>query len=557
MIQPRPYQTEALKSILENWKDGVTRQLVSLPTGTGKTILFGMVVEALRVPTLIIAHREELLYQAEQKIRLIYPDAQTGILKAEERGGLDAEICIASVQTATRHTKELARRNFKLFICDEAHHATSSSYVKIFKDLSFMAGEADKLLLGVTATAFRSDKTGLDAVFEKIVFERSILTMIRAGYLADVRGLEVKTGFDISRVAVITGDFSANGLAAVIDTPVRNRLIVDTYLERGEGRHGVAFCCNVDHALHLASNFRERGVACEAVYGDMPKDERRNILDKFANHELQIITNCEVLTEGWDAPDLDLIIMARPTKSKGLFTQCVGRGLRLAPEKRDCLLIDFSDTAKNHNLCNIGTLAGKHIKHTGDKTLTEFLEAEPRDSGVFLPAELGETEINSLDLFDRSNFVWHKQGRDYKLRLMNANYLWCHSVEGGYSPLFVSSSGDTKRLSDGVLPVDYAIGICEDYARGLNYASYSQKNAPWRGERPSEAQINYLSKFHIPFDGNITKGEASELIAQHQAQEKPTERQIWFIRQNELHKRPEDLTKYEASQIISKFKQSA
>ena len=557
MIQPRPYQTEALNSILENWRNGVTRQLVSLPTGTGKTIIFGLVAEALKVPTLILAHREELLYQAEQKLKLIYPEAETGILKAEERGGLEAAICISSVQTAVKHTAELARRGFKLLICDEAHHSVTDTYTRVFNDLSFMAGEPDKLLLGVTATAFRGDKAGLDGVFEKIVFERSILSMIKEGYLSDIRGLEVTTDVDISQVAETASDFSANKLSALIDTPQRNKLIVDTYLEYGEGRRGVAFCVKVDHALHLASKFRDSGISCEAVYGEMASDERQDVLSRFNNHELQIITNCAVLTEGWDAPDLDLILMARPTKSKVLFTQCVGRGLRLAPEKRDCLLIDFVDTARNHSLCSIATLAGKdYIKKAGKRSLSEFIDDEARDS-VFIATELGEAKINTLDLFKRSNFIWYRQGLDYKLRLMNDDYLWCRSVDGGYSPLFVSASGNTERLADDIFPMDYTVGICEDYARGLKYAAVLQKNASWRGEPPSEAQINYLSKFKIPFDENITKGEASELIARHQGQEKPTKRQLWTIKRYELHKHPEDLTRYEASRIISKFKATA
>ena len=118
MIQPRRYQEEALRKVLSAWERGITRQLISIPTGTGKTICFGLVAEALRARTLILAHREELLYQAEQKIHLVYPDADTGILKAEERGGLDREICIASIQTAARRIEQLSERGYKLLICE-------------------------------------------------------------------------------------------------------------------------------------------------------------------------------------------------------------------------------------------------------------------------------------------------------------------------------------------------------------------------------------------------------------------------------------------------------
>jgi len=213
--------------------------------------------------------------------------AYLSLFKAEDLGGLESNICIASVQTAARHTEELVKRDFKLLICDEAHHAVTDSYTKIFNDLGFMISQPDKLLLGVTATAYRGDNAGLEAVFEKIIFERSILTMIKAGYLSDIRGLEVSTDCDISDVTMTAGDFSVNKLSAVIDTPQRNELIVNSYLNLGEGRRGVAFCVKVDHALHLAEAFRNRGISCEAVYGDMNSEERQDVLNRFSNHDLQ------------------------------------------------------------------------------------------------------------------------------------------------------------------------------------------------------------------------------------------------------------------------------
>lgn len=518
MITPRDYQLEALNSVISSWREGITRQLVSLPTGCGKTIIFGLVAETLRLPTLIIAHREELLYQAEQKLKLIYPEADIGILKAGERGGLESKICIASVQTATRHTEELSKRDFKLLICDEAHHAVTNSYTKIFNDLGFMYNQPDKLLLGVTATAYRGDNAGLDAVFEKIIFERSILTMIKAGYLSDVRGLEVSTDCDISDVTMTAGDFSVNKLSAIIDTPQRNELIVNSYLELGEERRGIAFCVKFDHALHLAEAFRKRGISCEAVYGDMESEERQDVLNRFANHELQLLTNVGVLTEGWDAPDLSLILMARPTKSKGLFIQCVGRGLRIAPDKVDCLLIDFVDTARNHKLCSLATLAGKEYIKPNKHSLLKAVEDEALESAQFIAADLGTPTISTLDLFDRSTFVWQKTGANYILSLVDNRCLVCQAVNGGYRPLFISSPTDVKTLVEGVLPLDYACGVCEDYARTLDSARFSLKNASWRNAPATEAQFDYLRKLKVSFDRDITKGEASDLITQAKAE---------------------------------------
>ena len=548
MIQPRPYQTEALRIVLSKLRDGVTRQLISIPTGTGKTICFGLVAEALRTRTLVIAHREELLHQARQKIRLVYPDADIGILKAKERGGLQSEICVASIQTAIRHIDKLKARGYNLLICDEAHHAPSATYKRLFAELGFMQRDPDKLLLGVTATAYRGDSLGLGEIFEEIVFERSILTMMRAGYLCDIRGLSVNTGEDISCVHLRTGDFAVNELASLVDIPERNALVADTYLEHGEGRRGVVFGVKVEHAQHLAEAFRERGVACEAVYGEMPADERQNILTRYANHELQMLTNVGVLTEGWDVPDTDIIMMARPTKSRGLYVQCVGRGLRIAPNKKDCLLIDFVDIAKRHDLCGVGTLAGKNkLVMNGERTLLEELDYEEkyRENRYHSPI------YENIDVLGRSRYSWQSRGAHYALSLIG-DVLYCKCVEGGYVPLLASQSGELKQLSDDVLPLDYCMGVCEDYVRQLGADYYASKNAEWRADCATDKQKETLRNMGIYFSADITKGEAAELLSKvFNAQ--ATEKQIWTIKAHRLHDEPELLTKREAQQIIKQY----
>ena len=514
----------------------------------GKTIIFGLVAEALRERTLVLAHRDELLQQAKSKIKLVYPDADIGFLKASEHGGLNCKICIASIQTAVRHTEELALRGYKLLICDEAHHATSNSYKKVFDACGFMSGQADKLLLGVTATAYRGDSTGLGEVFQEIVFERTISTMMKSGYLCDVRCLEVNTGEDISCVHLRTGDFAVNELASVIDIPERNALVADTYLEHGEGRRGVVFGVKVEHALHLAEAFRERGVACEAVYGDMPEEQRRDVLQRYADHELQILTNVGVLTEGWDVPDTDIIMMARPTKSRGLYVQCVGRGLRIAPNKKDCLLIDFVDLAKRHDLCGVGTLAGKEKLHLDkDLTLLETLEREEK----YRENQFRAPTYEHIDVFGRSRYAWVSRGEHYVLNLVNSQALFCRQVEGGYEPVFVSGQG-AEKLSDDVLPLDYCMGVCEDYVRALDTNGYTMKNAVWRSDMATDKQIKTMISMGIPYREGMTKGEASELLGQALGVG-ATDKQIYVIKKYGLHKAPELLTKKQATQIISEY----
>lgn len=563
MLQPRPYQTEALNAVLKSYKDGVKRQLISLPTGCGKTIIFGLVAEAMKTRTLVLAHREELLQQARQKIKLVYPGADTGILQASERGGFDAQICIASVQTAIHHTDELAEKGFNLLICDEAHHAVSSSYMKVFNDLGFMSGDPEKLLLGVTATAFRGDNAGLKAAFDEIVFERSISAMIKGGYLCPPRGIQIGTNVDISHVKTQHGDFNAGQLDRMINIDDRNKLIARSYIEHGEGRHGVVFAVSVEHALNIAEAFNNEGIKCEAVYGDMPKDERQDVLSRYENHDLQLLTNVGVLTEGWDVPDTDIVMMARPTKSKTLYIQCIGRGLRLAPGKQDCLIMDFADVTRRHDICSFGTLLGGSLKPKKEKGKGE---EEGSGGSEIQEKQFGElfraTGTQEIELFAKSSFVWSKIPDNYvlsyKLSLLDGSSLHCFSGldRKTFRAVFISKSGERKELSTENLPLGYAMGVCEDYARKLKVGAYSQKNASWRNVPATEKQISALKRLGIAFNSDVSKGEATDLLNAKMS-EPATDKQIWLIIKANLHPNPQFLTKYEAGKIISEYKKRA
>jgi superfamily II DNA or RNA helicase len=552
LITPREYQTEAVAAVLSKWRDGVTRQIVSLPTGCGKTIIFGLLGKDFAQRTLVLAHRDELLTQAAEKMLLVNPNADIGIFKAEQRGGLEREICIASVQTATRHTGWLKEKGFTLCICDEVHHGTSQSYVKVFQDLGFMEGDASKLLLGVTATAFRADGQGLGEVFQEIVFERSILAMIRAGYLVDVRGIAIGTNTNIERVHTRAGDFAADELEKAVDTPERNGLIAKAYLEHGKNRPGIVFGVSVEHAKNIAAAFQEQGVSAAAVWGDMDDDERKKTLAAFSAGEVQVLSNCQLLTEGYDAPEIGVVMMARPTKSRGLYVQCVGRGLRLAPGKESCILLDFVDVSRRHDLCNFGTLAEGKVKIKKGQTLLEAVgEAEEAEKRA-ATAPLRHTS-EALDLFGRSRFVWTASGRNYRLGLGDGRAVVCAPTSGGYTVLLVEKDGATTPITEGFIPLGYAQGVAEDYARQNAQAAFIDKEAKWRGYPASDKQIDLLERLGITYPTDITKGEASQLI--DEAMNEPvTDRQLFFIQRHRLHSNPAILTKKTAGTLIVKYK---
>ena len=369
-VQLREYQEEALQEIVKALSEGINKQLIVLPTGSGKTILMAALAKYFNKRTLILAHREELIQQAFDKFKLYWPEADIGICKAE-RAETNHQIVIGSVQSCCKPKRlaHLKDSEFNIFLIDEAHHATAESYQKIIKELGFHSDKT-KLLLGVTATPNRSDKDSLGETFEKITYSRSIATMIKAGYLSPAIGRKILTNFSLKNIKIQNGDFSIGELAEVVNTPERNAFIAEKYKEYAPNRKAVAFCVDVAHCKDLALSFEKVGITSRAIWGEMPIEERKNLLEDLKRGRIQVAMSCGVLTEGFDEPSISCIAMARPTRSQSLYIQCIGRGLRLWPGKQDCLVLDFTD--KGHNLDSVMSLS---------RTISDTLEIHERPTG--------------------------------------------------------------------------------------------------------------------------------------------------------------------------------
>ena len=410
-ITLKNYQQEAVKTVFEEFKKKTRRQLISLPTGTGKTMILAAIAKEKNQKTLVLAHTEELIQQIKEDFLAYWPDVDIGICKAE-RNQLDHKIVIGSVQTCSKSSrlKQLKKKGFRILLIDEAHHSAATTYQKIIALLGFGKNK-NKLLVGVTATPERSDKKGLSDIFDKIVFSRSIESMIQQGHLVQVHGRKILTSITLDNVKTHHGDFESSSLAHAVNIPERNRLIVDKYIEHAIGRKAIAFCVNVKHCQELAADFNQQGISAAAVWGSMEKDERASILQRFKNNEIQLLTSCGILTEGYNERSVSCIIMARPTKSKPLYTQCVGRGLRLFPGKVDCLVLDFSDTM--HNLNSIITLSDT-IPHAvivqdgkNETCATEEISHAHEKS-----ISVVEIFDEKFDLFEQKQFVWIPLGDD-------------------------------------------------------------------------------------------------------------------------------------------------
>lgn len=346
----RGYQREAIEAVLEARRRGVRRMVVCLPTGAGKTVIFAHLAKLARQPVLVLAHRQELLEQAREKLqRAVGSERRVELEQGSRRASARADVVVASLRSLheARLARLLAERRFGLVVYDECHHAPAADNKRILTALGAFEPDWPGTLLGFTATTQRGDGVGLGRVFEKIVYRRGLPEMIQDGYLVELRGYRIATATDLAALSQRTSsaaeDFEAEALAEVVDIQERNALVARSIEELARDRRTIAFCVNVRHARNLRRALNHLGVPTATVHGEMPLEERAQTLARFRRGELACITNVGVLTEGFDDPGVSCIAMARPTRSETLYAQCVGRGTRLFEGKRDCLVLDFVD----------------------------------------------------------------------------------------------------------------------------------------------------------------------------------------------------------------------
>jgi ATP-dependent helicase IRC3 len=356
----RPYQRDAIAAVLAARRDGVRRMLISLPTGAGKTVIFSQLARMARRQVLVLAHREELLEQARQKLLAATGgEVSVAVEQGNRRAPADARILVCSIRSLReeRLGRVLQGRDIGLVIYDECHHAAAEDNRRVLRQIGVFEDDWPGTLLGFTATTARGDGKGLDGVFERIVYTRSLPEMIGDGYLVPLRGFRIATDADLTRLSRGGADFREDELEEAIDIEERNALVARSIQELARDRRTIAFCVTVNHARNLRRALSTLGVPAGIVHGAMQPDHRAQALAAFREGRTQVLTNVAVLTEGFDDPEVSCIAMARPTRSEGLYAQCVGRGTRLAPGKKDCLILDFVDLY-DLDLCTLPSLFG-------------------------------------------------------------------------------------------------------------------------------------------------------------------------------------------------------
>ncbi len=467
-MELRPYQQQAKDAIFSEWKNGIKKTLLVLPTGCGKTIVFAKVAEECvkggsRV--LILAHRGELLDQAADKI-----GKSTGLGCATEKAeqtclGSWFRIVVGSVQSMMREKRlnQFPNDYFNTIIIDEAHHCISDSYQKVLRHFP------DAEVLGVTATPDRGDMQNLGTVFESLAYEYTLPKAIKEGYLSPIKAVTIPLKIDMSAVGVQAGDFKNGDIATALDPYLES--IAEEMEKYCSNKKTVVFLPLVKTSQKFRDILNNHGFKAAEVNGD--SKDRAEILEAFDKDQYNVLCNSMLLTEGWDCPSVDCIVVLRPTKVRSLYCQMVGRGTRLSPEtnKDHLLLLDFLWHTERHELCHPASLICESAEVA--QKMTENME---KDAGCVIDIEEAE-KTASEDVVAQREEALAKQLSEMKRR--------------------------KKRLVD---PLQFEMSIQAEDLSGY-VPAFGWEMAP-----PSEGQKKTLEKLGILPDAIENAGKASKIL---------------------------------------------
>jgi superfamily II DNA or RNA helicase len=354
MMELRPYQEKAIEATLSDYsKDPNGSGVLYLATGTGKTVIAAELAKRIGGRTLFLVHRDELARQTVEKFGAVWPEVELGVVKAE-RNETDKQVTVASIQSiiSDKRLEQIRKNDYKTVIIDECHHISSVSWTKVVKALSGYK-------VGLTATPERTDGARTDHIFNKILYQYTIVDGIRDEYLCDLYGKIFRLDdLDLDQIGTAMGDFKVGKLSERLCSVQMVKAVVDAWESEGGSLKTAFFCVDVLHAREITMELSRRGYKADYVSGDLEVNDRRSRMSRFSSGETQCLASCMVLTEGWDEPSVECIALARPTKSQSLYIQMVGRGTRLHPGKTACKVLDFAGVTKRHEILQLGILAG-------------------------------------------------------------------------------------------------------------------------------------------------------------------------------------------------------
>ena len=524
LLRPdRDYQREAIDRVFGDWGQGQRSLLLVLPCGAGKTIVSADIVrrcvQQTSQKTIFMAHRAELLTQSRDKIRLVAPQLSVGIVQAQH-DDTARQVTVASVQTlmnATRLQRVLQHGPYSLLVIDEAHHATSPSWMRVIETMQ--ARNPTMRILGLTATPGRSDGLGLSDLFEKISYTKSTLELIEEKWLVYPRAFRVNLNIDLDVIGTKAGDgdkdLKDGDLAKLlIQQPVLDATFA-AYKQYGDSRTMIGFSVTVEHARLLAETFTRGGINASFVAGDTKHDDRQQLYADFRAGKLRVLFSCGVLTEGFDEPSAGGVLLARPTMSQSLFIQMVGRGLRPYPMKSDCIVIDCAGNTKKHAIVQMSTLAGfeQFDAMKPEKDTIPREEGEERDV-VAHGTDMYGNEVRITDIRGstrESTYSWRQTDYGYALMIPKVGYYLVANDKGDPTTANIRYY-DTRKTADGrpapavsitEKPIDcnLAYGLVESEAKRILRAAMRAANE----KRPTTSQHPDKQLSQLSFDDHLTK----------------------------------------------------
>ncbi|GLA30898.1 ResIII-domain-containing protein [Aspergillus phoenicis ATCC 13157] len=578
LIVLRDYQEECIQSVLDHLAQGHKRLGISLATGAGKTVIFTQLIG--RIPprngvhdkTLILVHRRELVEQAARHCRLAYPDRAVEIEMGNSVASGSGDIIIASIRSLTSKDRisKFDPRRFKLVLVDEAHHIVAPTYRVALEHFGLSNPSPDSpVLVGVSATFSRFDGLKLGAAIDHIVYHKDYMDMIDEKWLSNAIFTTVRSEANLSRVKKDKfGDFAISSLSEAVNTMKTNDITVRAWLANAHDRKStLVFCVDVEHTRQLTEAFRALGIDARYITAGTPRDVRDEQLRAFRNQEYPVLLNCGLFTEGTDIPNIDCVLLARPTRSRNLLIQMIGRGLRLHPGKNDCHIIDMVATLDT-GVISTPTLFGLHpdellegarAKNLREKKEDAAMDAEGRTDyppETNTSAEEPDTTDDIKLTFTKYDTIYdliHDMKSEKHIRSLS-RYAWVRVDEDKYTlsdstgwitlektrnisskgkesdppatytvhhvMKFKSATESTQytrpRLIATAMDFESTVRAADTFAASEFDERYISTRQPWRQHPATAAQVTMLNKAKIRngriAPGDLTRGQAADLI---------------------------------------------
>jgi len=534
----RSYQFQAISAVEECFANNKSC-LVQLPTGTGKTRIMVEIIKHQDKKCLVIVHRDEILEQI--KDTLIEQKICVGILSGTNQNYSDQKCCVASVQYINLHPELLNQFNF--LAIDEAHHAVASTYQRLIKHFK----EKGANIVGFTATTQRLDEIGLVNAFEELAFSQPIKWFIDNGFLVPAEAFKIECDIDTSKLQISkqTNEFILNDkLFAVLNASNWLNKCTETFLEHAKELKTIAFCASIEHSKQLVEKLKENGIKAEHLDYNVKQTDRKSILEKFKNGEIQVLSNVSILTEGFDLPEIQCVLFCRPTNSQLFYIQAIGRALRIHESKKKAIILDFTD--KEHTLFQLADLSGesemeqrlknellrnqiptfdnsffneiflslsqrRHILHFLGKNIYkqmyELLTHPTLAWAGLADNAILEVSENSSILILNNKHLPNLKNSGLKTRLS------LYNIPNLYTILNINTANEIIKVL-GCSSADDSIEIASEYA--LSFATkIADASKRWRNDPPTKLQLERLSEFGLNVEklAGANKGQCSCIIS--------------------------------------------